>query len=678
VDVYIPPDRVRARSRLLKWLLVVACLPAALHLLELGRIFHSRFFYPYDVHWMDGGTLLHAHRLLHGQPIYVAPAQEAGFLPNAYPPGLYFALAGLGALFGLDYWVGRLVSIAAILAGAAILASQVQLRFRGLPLPRAPALLALGVIAAGFPFTGGWYDATMTDPLALCLAIVSGRLLLTAPAELRPRKLALVSVLMVLTVYTKQSYVVLVAWQILFTCRYGVRRALALGIVTAVLAGALLAVAEYVTRGSFIHYVAEQLLRHRSDAARMWDGATLVLGFAPYLPLALAAGFWLAFRRALSQPSLLWIGMLAFAFPMALVHYGKSSGWANNFMPIVVLGPAASLCVAADLCRLLKPRQQTWLLALCALGAAILLTLRRYPTEPYTAHDAQRVAAARLNAFVAKLGAGVLIPARPMLALRNGSKVEQIHVMAWYDAIDSGRTDLRFDGFIGKTRPRYVILADQEPAAIVEALARDYVSTGRVPPETWPAQTLEATTRNPDPRVPVYPGQLQWVLERAGRDAPGSRCLFEFESKAYDGWTVSGDAFGTGPAPIDAQRGTLTFANQGTVVGVAGGSYASSRPAHAGDAARGTLQSPAFVVDRKFLEFRLAGGTSDQARIELWIDGAVRHQARGEGNNLMRRLRFDVGAHRGRSAYVMIIDDDPNGHVLVDHICLVDAPSGGS
>jgi hypothetical protein len=627
---------------------------------------------------MDGGTLLHAHRLLHGEPIYVVPAREAGFLPNAYPPGLYFALAGLGAIFGLDYWIGRLVSIAATLAGAAILARQVQLAFRGLPLPWAPALLALGAIAAGFPFTGGWYDATMTDPLALCLAIVSGRLLLTAPAELRPRKLALVSLLMVLTVYTKQSYVVLVAWQVLFACRYGVRRALALGIVTAALAGTLLAVAVYVTRGSFIHYVAAQLLRHRSDAGRMWDGATLVLGFAPYLPLALAAGLWLASRRALSQSSLLWIGMLAFAFPMALVHYGKSSGWANNFMPIVVLGPAASFCVAADLCRLIKPRQQAWLLALCALGAATLLMLRRYPTEPYTAHDAPRVAAARLNAFVAKLGPGVLIPARPMLALRNGSELEQIHVMAWYDAIDSGRTDLKFDDFIRRTRPRYVILADQEPAAVVEALARDYVSIGRVPPETWPAQTLEATTRNPDPRVPAYPGQLQWVLERAGPDVPGSRCLFEFESKAYDGWTVSGDAFGSGPTAIDAQRGTVTFANQGTVVGVVGDSYASSRPVQGDDSARGSLQSPAFAIDRKYLEFRLAGGTSDLTRIELRIDGSVRHLARGEGKNLMQRVRFDVGADRGRSAHVVIVDDDPSAHVLVDHICLVDAPSGGS
>jgi hypothetical protein len=678
VDVYTPQDRVRARTRLLKWLLVVACLPAALQLLELGRILFSRVGYPYDVHWMDGGTLLHAHRLLQGEPIYVEPAREAGFLPNAYPPALYFTLAGLGAIFGLDYVMGRLVSIAVTAVGAAVLAHQVHLRFRGMPLPWAPALLALGTIAAGFPFTGGWYDATMTDPLALCLAIVSGRLLLVDSDALCTRRLVVVSVLMVLTVYTKQSYVVLVAWQLLFACRYGARRGLVLGILTAAVAGALLAIAQYATRGSFLHYVAGQLLRHRSDASRMWHGATLVLGFAPYLPLTLAASLWLAFRRALSPAAALWMGMLVFAFPMALVHYGKSSGWANNFMPLVFLGPAASLCVAGDLCRRMKPRRQAWLFAACALGAAAFLMLRRYPADPYTADKSRRVAAAHLNAYVRKLGGSVLIPARPMLALRNGSTVEQIHVMAWYDAIDSGRRDLRFDEFIRRARPRYVILADQEPAAIVESLARDYVSTGRVPPETWPAQTLEATALNPDPRAPANPGQLQWVLERSGSDAPGSRCLFEFESKAHDGWKVSGDAFGSGPVAIDSQRGTLTFAAEGTVVGVVGDSYASSRPRDGGEAARGRLESPAFSIDRRNLEFRIAGGTSAATRIELRVDGAVRHEARGEGNDLMRTMRFDLGGDRGRQAQVVIVDDDPNGHVLVDHICLVDAPSGGS
>jgi hypothetical protein len=678
VDVYEPQDRARARSRFFKWLLAAACLPAALQVIELARILASRAGYPYDVHWMDGGTLLHAHRLLHGRPIYVELTQEAGFLPNAYPPVLYFVLAGLGAVFGVDYPMGRLLSIAATMVAAAVLARQVHLRFRGLPLAWAPALLALGAIAAGFPFTGGWYDATMTDPLALALAVVSGRLLLGDSETLSAKRLAAVSTLMVLTLYTKQSYAVLVAWQLLFACRKNVRQGVLLAIVTAGVAGALLAIAQYATHGGFLHYVGGQLLHHRSDALRMWHGARFVFEFAPYLPFAVLVSLVLAVRRALSHASLFWTGMLVFGFAMALVHYGKSSGWANNFMPVVVVGPAATLCVLGDLCRALVPRRRLLVVALCAFGAAGFLLLRRYPAEPYVARKSRRVAAAQLNAFVAKLGEQVLIPARPLLALRNGSKVEQIHVMAWYDAIDSGRKDLRFDDFIRRNQPRYVILADQEPAAIVEALARGYVSVGRVPPETWPAQTLEATALNPDPRAPAYPGQLQWVLERSGPDAPGSRCVFEFESKAYDGWTVRGEAFGTGPMPIDAQRGTVTFANEGTVVGVVGNSYASSRSAKAGDSERGSLESPAFVIDRESLEFRIAGGVSELTRIELRIDGVVRQKASGAGNNLLQRARFALGGDGGKKAKLVIVDDDPNGHVLVDHICLVDSPPSGN
>jgi hypothetical protein len=657
VDIYTPRDQVQARSRILPWLIAVACLPAVLQLLELGRILLSRFAYPYDVHWMDGGTLLHAQRLLAGLPIYPELTREAGFLPNAYPPVLYFVLAGLGAIFGLDYAIGRLVSIVATAVGALLLARQVELRFRGLPLPWAPALLALGAIAAGFPFTGGWYDATMTDPLALMLAIVSGRLLLTDSRALGTARLALVSALMVLTLYTKQSYAALVAWQVLFWCRSNLRQGLLLGALTAGVAGGLLLIAEYLTRGSFSYYLAHQLLRHQSDLGRVWHGVKLVFEFAPYLPVALCLSLVLAFRRALSSATSLWTGMLVFAFPMALVHFAKSSGWANNFMPIVVLGPAASLCVVGDLCRVIKPRQQALVLALCALGAAVLLLSRRYPIGPYIASKQRRVAAARLNAFVANLGADVLIPARPFLAVRQNSKLEQIHIMAWYDAIDSGRKDLRFDDFVRRTRPRYVILADQEPAVIVEAFARDYFAIGRVPPETWPAQTLEATVLNSDPQVPAYPGQLQWVLERSFADAVGSRCLFEFESKSYDGWAVRGEAFGTGPTLIDSQRGTLTFANEGTVVGVVGDAYASSRSGASGSRAVGSLESPVFTIDREDLELRIAGAASPLTRVELRIDGALVHQATGAGNNFMQKVRFGLSGHRGRKGQVVVVDD---------------------
>jgi hypothetical protein len=75
---------------------------------------------------------------------------------------------------------------------------------------------------------------------------------------------------------------------------------------------------------------------------------------------------------------------------------------------------------------------------------------------------------------------------------------------------------------------------------------------------------------------------------------------------------------------------------------------------------------------------RVGGGTSKQTRVELRIDGKVFHEGHGLGNNFMHQVHFDLSADRGRSAQIAIVDDDPNGHILVDHVCLVDAVPGGS
>src|SRR5690606_5434809 len=91
------------------WLIVLACIPALTPISTIIRIFSSRLAFPMDLEWIEGGQLLHAHRVMNGQELFTEP--KWGFMPFSYPPGHAYLLAFLGKIFGLDFWLGRLVSL---------------------------------------------------------------------------------------------------------------------------------------------------------------------------------------------------------------------------------------------------------------------------------------------------------------------------------------------------------------------------------------------------------------------------------------------------------------------------------------------------------------------------------------------------------------------------------------
>src|SRR4051812_13622915 len=76
--------------------------------------------------------------------------------------------------------------------------------------------------------------------------------------------------------------------------------------------------------------------------------------------------------------------------------------------------------------------------------------------------------------------------------------------------------------------------------------------------------------------------------------------LADFEGDTYgDGWTTTGTAFGKGPA-----KGTLP--GQMPVGGFLGKGLVNSFLG--GDAATGTLTSPEFKVERRYINFLVGGG----------------------------------------------------------------------
>jgi hypothetical protein len=77
----------------------------------------------------------------------------------------------------------------------------------------------------------------------------------------------------------------------------------------------------------------------------------------------------------------------------------------------------------------------------------------------------------------------------------------------------------------------------------------------------------------------------------------------DFEPMPYTPWTVTGEAFGSGPA-----KGTLPV--QMVVDGFQGQQLVNSFVN--GDNATGSLNSPAFVIERKFISFLIGGKNQEQ------------------------------------------------------------------
>ncbi len=147
--------------------------------------------------------------------------------------------------------------------------------------------------------------------------------------------------------------------------------------------------------------------------------------------------------------------------------------------------------------------------------------------------------------------------------------------------------------------------------------------------------------------------------------------LADFEAGTYGAWKVTGEAFGTSPA-----RGTLP--GQMTVSDFRGEGLVNSF--RGGDRATGTLTSPTFAVDRKYLSFLIGGGMHPgETCINLLVNGSVVRAATGPndrpgGSEALESAGWDVTDLAGEIAVLQIVDQKQGGwgHINVDHILLTD------
>jgi|GEM_PF-122058 len=165
----------------------------------------------------------------------------------------------------------------------------------------------------------------------------------------------------------------------------------------------------------------------------------------------------------------------------------------------------------------------------------------------------------------------------------------------------------------------------------------------------------------------IYP--LTDLTVRAGDDI----LLADFEGTDYGNWKAEGKAFGRGPA-----QGTLP--HQMEVSGYLGHGLVNSFCG--ADKSTGTLTSPEFKIERKFITFLIGGGGyAGKTCINLLVDGKAVRTAVGPnlqpgGSEELAPSSWDVSDLAGKTAQIQIVDNATGGwgHINVDQIVLSDKP----
>jgi hypothetical protein len=437
-------------------------LPAAWQAVTLAWIFARRVGYPADIEWGEGNVLYEAHRIFHGGAVFGPP--DLGYAPNVYPGGHMATLALLGAVFPLDYALGRLLSIAGFAVACAVVGAVVHRHWRDSPFRVPATAAAIALACAAYPSVAQWYDLVRVDSLGI--GVVLAAAWVATEGAPSPRRATAAALLLVYAVFVKQTNVAFAAWIVAVSFardrRYGTRM-LAIAVLGG---GAIFAALEIATHGWYGFWTFTIPSRHARVAGRVTAGLVALMDVSPTLfalPIAFA---FVAGRRALSRRAVVWFGMVAASLLAGLVPYAKIGGSENNFVPIVLPLCAAVLVVAYDTIGCVTERRELGLGLVCAAAGA-LLVVRPIDATPCIP-SADRFAHARaLNAEIASLGDGVLVPGSAFLPIRNGHDWPQLTTMGFVD-VEWAHVPYDAERVLRENGARIVVLNTREPEVHVE------------------------------------------------------------------------------------------------------------------------------------------------------------------------------------------------------------------
>jgi hypothetical protein len=682
----VKPGHKRALE-LAGWTLLVV--PALYQLVLLATAIGGRIAYPYDLEWMEGGMLHHALRFQTGQGIYNEPSVE--FIPYLYTPLYPALLAMLGEVFGLTYTLGRVVSMLSlvgigVVAGISLCSRRVR---HVVPAPAVVGfILALGLFAAVYPFVEGWYDLVRADTLFLFL-ITAG---LVAALHWSDQgtgaaghaRVAAIGMILAFAFFAKQTgifyvmlggAVVLVrAWRRLPTY------IAAAGVVGLVGSGVM----NLTSGGWYWTYIRKIHAAHDFNMDRFWKsfgnilwhfrGLTLVV----VVTLGVVLYAWLrkppeGGRRELprqARPFLLWTAAFAVSTLVGAIGWGTEFAHFNAYMPAFLHGALAAgaaipaLAACTGILWGARPHPTVAMHGAAAFAALLLaLTCWHWRWEPrkFMPTQADVAAGDRLIKRIKELEGDVWMPSHPWYLVLAG-KHPHVHRMGIKDVTwRQTRKVLGLDEALEKHRFSSIVFDNRDLFLELPMLRSYYRPTLKLPADERPRLYSGAK---------IVPDSI-WVPALATKPPKEARVVFDFEATSWSGWTKAGSAWGQSPI-------AESLPGQDLVIGATGQRFANSM--HGGDVATGRLTSPTFPLDGARLTLQVGGGTdATKLRIELWVEGQIiaTSGAPSLGGDVLREVSWDISAHRGKFATLVLVDDATasDGHIVIDDVWMWDSPS---
>jgi hypothetical protein len=679
-----PPPSWHRIARIALW--VVLALPALYQIGLLIVTIGGRFSYPYDLEWMEGGMLHHAQRIREGVGIYVAPSVD--FIPYLYTPLYPSVLALLGGAFGVSYPVGRAVSILALIGIAATAALQIPSRSHEHP-RRGPAwlgvALGLGLFAAAYPISEGWYDLVRADTLFLMLVTVGigalPRWCTTGEGIAGHAQVGAAAVILTLAFFCKQTGFVYVAYGGGMVLVLSWRRVPAYVAVAGLLGLGGTWLMQTATDGWFWTYISEIHRAHDFNMERFWksfwyilwrtDGHP-VLG-APITLVVIASLTLVGVTRWKKQvlvpqarPLLIWSSVFAVSVVVGAIGWGTEFAHFNAYIPAQLHGalaagaaiPAVFACVRLwwdD-----RPHAEwvsTGASAAVALPLAITCLTAAWSPSKFVPTDRDVAAGDRLIARLRSLEGEVWMPSHPWYLYMAG-KTPRVHRMGIKDVtVRKPRAIEGLDDALNKKGFAAIVLdnADLHNREGFSPLHRNYRAAQRLPDNERPRVYTGAR---------VVPDEI-WLPTVPARAPPGVKVLFDFEQATWNGWERSGSAWGNGPSETSEPGHAI-------VTGVTGRRFATSM--HDGNKSIGRITSPAILLDVPKLTIMLGGGTDTRKlRVELYADDsrAVLYvgSVKEPGGDKLERVDLLIPANkRGRTGRIVLIDESTTGHLDIDDL----------
>jgi hypothetical protein len=409
------PSAARHHGSLLMRLLVCAAVavPVAAYLwVALHRV-----GYPYELDWMEGGSVELAARVAAGHSIYATPSLE--FVGWTYPPLYYWITAAVAKLIGVGFLPLRLVSLTASLVSMATLA-WIVIRETG---NRIAGLVAAGLFAATFRISGAWFDTGRVDSLFLALTLLTvawGRWARGVRGGVALGLLAF------LACFTKQTALLALLPALVFIAvtrrRVGIPALLTL----LVLVLASTAVLDAATHGWYGYYVFSELA-HQPWARQVWLGFwrdDILHRQWPLLILLLAGAVTLTWQArrppalaALAAPPMYYAAAAAGLIVSAWVSRLHTGGYANVLMPAYA---AIALLAGLTYAGLIDGRHGRVALPLVGVALGVQLGLLVYPISAQIPTTADHTAGAQLIARLRTLAGPVIVIRHPWYATLAG------------------------------------------------------------------------------------------------------------------------------------------------------------------------------------------------------------------------------------------------------------------